>query len=83
MSDAVGWTVDRETHPDCMHVTCNAESDRLVQLGEGSWRVYCTECLDALDDVYVANHPRSADGVGITLDVVKQSQLTDLVEDDD
>jgi len=30
--------------------------------------------------VYVADRPRSKDGVGITLDVVKQSQLTDLVE---
>jgi len=82
MSDAVGWTVDRETHPDCMHVTCDAESDRLVQLVGGSWRIYCDDCLDALDDVYVADRPRSEDGVGITLDVVKQSQLTDLVEED-
>jgi len=82
MSSGAGWTVDRETHPDCMHVTCESESDRLVQLVEGSYRVYCNECLDALDDVYLADRPRSEDGVGITLDVVKQSQLTELVEDD-
>jgi len=81
MSNAVGWTVDRETHPECMHVTCESESDRLVRLVEGSYRVYCTACLDALDDVYVADRPRSEDSVGITLDVVKQSQLADLVEE--
>jgi len=80
MSNSANWTVDRDEHPDCMHVTCESESDRLVQLVEGSWRVYCTECLDALDSVYVADRPRSKDGVGITLEVVKQSQLTDLVE---
>jgi len=80
MSSGAGWTVDRETNPDCMHVTCESESDRLVQLVEGSWRVYCDECLDALDSVYISDRPRSKDGVGITLDVVKQSQLTDLVE---
>jgi len=83
MSSGAGWTVDRETHPECMHVTCESESDRLVQLVGGSWRIYCDECLGDLDDVYLADRPRSEDGVGITLDVVKQSQLTDLVEDDD
>jgi hypothetical protein len=81
MSNAVGWTVDRETHPECMHGTCESESDRLVKLVEGSYRVYCNGCLAGLDDMYVADRPRSEDGVGITLDVVKQSQLTDLVEE--
>jgi len=82
MSDAVGWTVDRDEHPECMHVTCDAESDRLVKLLAGTWRVYCNECLEELDNGYLSGRPRSEDGVGITLDVVKQSQLTDLVEEE-
>jgi len=82
MSSGAGWTVDRDEHPECMHVTCDAESDRLVQLVEGSWRIYCNDCLDDLDNGYLSGRPRSEDGVGITLDVVKQSQLTDLVEEE-
>lgn len=79
---SVDWTVDRETHPECMHVTCDNESDRLLKLVGGGYRVYCANHIERLDNAFIADRHLREENVGLTLDVVKQSQLTDLVEEE-